>query len=268
MKALNYSLAFVVGLSLFTACSDGNFVNNDVGWADTPSLQSISGSYSRIIAVGDYLYAVDQTNIITYDIANRDNPQEVGRSEIGLAVETIYHHDGNLFIGSREGMFVYSIQADGQPRRRGSYDYAQLVGDVMPCDPVVANDRTAFATLYDSPGSDECGRQTNMQLLVTMDVSNLDRPVLVNSMPVTTPRGLSLDGNLLFVCNDVNGFTVYDISDRTNLRVLSQVQGIMSWDAVANDGVLIVVGNKELVQFDYSDPTQLVELSRLPFNRS
>ena len=122
-------------------------------------------------------------------------------------------------------MFVYTIGDNGQPRRRGSYNYANLVGPVMPCDPVVANSTTAFATLYDSPVNDECGRRTNMQMLVTMDVTNPDRVTLVNSQQVITPRGLSLDGNLLFVCNDASGFTVYDISNRSQLRQVTTVSG-------------------------------------------
>ena len=269
MKLSRYLLAAAASLTLLGACSTDN---DDIllaeEWATTPELTSIQGAFTRMIAVGDYLYAVDHTNIITYDIADRNDPREVGRSEIGLAVETIYHHGGNLFIGSREGMFIYSIAADGQPQRRGSYDYAQLAGPVTPCDPVVANDETAFATLYNLPGRDECGTQRTLNLLVTLDVTNIDRPTLISRTPVTTPRGLTLDGNLLFVCNDVSGFTVYDISDRNNLRVVSRVNDIMAWDAITNDGVLVVVGNTELVQYDYSDPTRLVELSRLPYSRT
>ena len=81
MKMFNYMLAFAASFLLT------HHRLHRSGWEVTltrptgrrrAELQSLNGAYSRILTVGDYLYAVDQTNIITYDIVNRDNPQEVG----------------------------------------------------------------------------------------------------------------------------------------------------------------------------------------------
>ena len=79
---------------------------------------------------------------------------------------------------------------------------------------------------------------------------------------------LSLDGGVLFVCNDRSGFTVYDVSDPRDIRELAREPDVMAWDAIADDGHLIVVGTDEVVQYDYSSPTRLVELSRLPYSRN
>lgn len=270
MKAPVYSLFVAAAASLFTvSCSQEDGGGFDARFdTSAPAPGTTSGSYSRILTVNNHLYAVDQTSVLTYDITNRDNPVEVGRTEVGLAIETIYHHDGNLFIGSREAMYTFSISANGLPVRRGTFDYSRVTGMVEPCDPVVANRSTAYATLYTEDNNGACGTRQNVQLLVAMDISNLDRPSLINTYPVQTPRGLSLDGNLLFVCNDRNGLSVFDVTNPAQARLISRIQDISAWDAIASDGLLIVVGTTQLIQYDYRDPSRLVELSRLPYPRT
>lgn len=268
-----FSLALLTCcLGLFVACDgDSNDTWSDFGagnFSSGSAADAVAGSYTRVLAVGDFLYAVDSRSVITYDLADRDNPVEVDRTDVGLAVETIFHLDGNLFIGSREGMFTFTIAADGHPVRRGTFDYSLVTGGVQPCDPVVANSTTAFATLYADDGIQECGQRRDLEMLVVMDITDLDRPSLIRTYDTPTPRGLSLDGDLLFVCNDQSGVTVYDVSDPSRVSVLSRLSDVMAWDAITNDGVLIVVGTEEVVQYDYTDPTRLVELSRLPYSRA
>ena len=265
--------------SAFLACAIAAFASCGTETDDTwmgsfpvgaSAADEVAGSYTRVLAVGDFLYAVDTRSVITYDLSDRDNPVEVDRTDVGLAVETIFHLDGNLFIGSSRGMFTYSIADDGHPVRRGRFDYSLVTGGVEPCDPVVANSRTAFATLYaEDAGVQTCGGDRgDVEMLVVMDITNLDRPTLVNTYNTPTPRGLALDGDFLFVCNDASGLTVFDVSDPARVTMVDRVVGVMAWDVIAKDGVLIVVGTEEVVQYDYADPTDLVELSRLPYSRT
>ena len=267
MKYLSSALLICVGL--FAACdSDTTDVWIGETRAAANATDALTGSFTRVLAVDDFLYAVDSRSVITYNISDRDNPVEVDRTDVGLAVETIFHLDGNLFIGSREGMFTYTIAEDGHPVRRGQFDYSLVTGDVQPCDPVVADASTAYATLYTSGEANACGWREDIQTLVVMDIRDLDRPSLITTYDVRTPRGLSLDGDVLFVCNDRSGFTVYDVSDPRDIRELAREPDVMAWDAIADDGHLIVVGTDEVVQYDYSSPTRLVELSRLPYSRN
>ena len=230
----------------------------------------LSGSYSRLLAVDDYLYAVDATSVITFDATDRDDPVEVGREDVGLAIETIYHHAGNLFIGSRSAMYTYTISDDGTPARRGQFDYNTLNLPVEPCDPVVADANTAYATLYtdNSTEAGGCGRTREVQSLVVMDITDLEQPTLVNTYDVATPRGLALAGDHLVVCNDDFGFTVFDVADPARAEAVAMVDDLEAWDAIVQDDVLMVVGTTELVQYDISDPTEPVELSRLPLPRT
>jgi hypothetical protein len=253
---------------MFTACTDIELPADSA--PAQQGLEGLSGQFSRTLIVDDYLYGVDHTSLVTYDITDRTTPVKVGNTPVDFALETIYHHEGNLFIGSRRGMYIYTISRSGMPVPRGSFDYSSLPNIIEPCDPVVAEGNTAYASLYTGDNTDGagCGRTTDVQTIVVVDVSNLDNPRLVTTHDVQTPRGLAIDNNVLFVCNNENGLTVYDVSDRNNFVELDRISDINAWDAIAEDDKLIVVGATEVIQYDYSNPSELVELSRVVYPRS
>jgi len=252
-----------VCLFALSNCTD---IDLNADSSNPASIEGLSGEFSRTLIVDNYLYAVDQTSILTYDISNRDEPQKIGKTEVGLALETVYHHEGNLFIGSRRGMYIYTISRNGTPVQRGEFDYSSLPNVVEPCDPVVAEGNTAYASLYTGDNSaDGCGRADDLQTVVVMDVSNLDNPTLVQMHDVLTPRGLAIDNNLLFVCNNANGLTIFDVSDRENFEEVIRISDIDAWDAIAENDKLTVVGATEVIQYDYSDQDNIVELSRLVY---
>ena len=241
MKTFNLLILSLAVLLTWTSCANDSDSLVDIGATDTDL--TLNGSYSRILVVGDYLYGVDDQSLITYDITDRRNPTEVDRSEIGLAIETIYHHDGNLFIGSRDAMYTYTIGSNGVPVRRGLFNYANLPNLVQPCDPVVADASTAYSTLYTRPNTNApCGQRESIEALVVMDITDLNSPSLIAMHEMQTPRGLSLDGNLLFVCNDTNGLTIMDVSDPAAIQVISRLTALNAWDAIAHDSTLVVVG--------------------------
>ncbi len=223
---------------------------------------AINSSYARTLTVGDYLYGVDAENLVTLSLADPSMPAEIDRQPIGQQIETIYHLDGYLFIGSQDGMFTYDIGDDGVPNRRGRFDYDALDVPFDRCDPVVARGDVAFVTLY-SQREGPCGGQVQFDALVAFDVRDIENPALIRQYDALTPRGLAIDGDLLFVCNSTFGLTVYDAGDAANLEQISRIENLEAFDVIANRGTLIVVGGTELTQFDYSDPTELRELSTI-----
>ena len=264
-KLTQHFLTLAAGICLlaFGSCTDVDLTNTST---TQTGLEGLSGDFSRSLIVDNFLYAVDQTSILTYDISNRDEPVKVGHTEVGLALETVYHYEGNLFIGSRRGMYIYTISRNGTPVKRGDFDYSSLPNIVEPCDPVVAEGNTAFASLYTGDEiANDCGRADDVQTIVVIDISNLDDPRFVQRHDVISPRGLAIDNNILFVCHNENGLSVYDVSDRNNFQLLDRISNVNAWDAIAEDNKLIVVGATEVIQYDYSDPTNLIELSRLVY---
>ncbi len=250
----------LLSMSVFIACeADSDFA--------TPASNSSNGtnsSYARILTVGDFLYAVNLNEIVTFDAIDPSDPTEIDRQVIGTGIETIFHHEGILLIGSSEGTFTYTIEASGIPRRRGQFDYNTLDLPVEPCDPVVAAGNVAYATLYTRENNvGICGRDQTINLLVVMDITDLENPSLITTVETPSPRGLAVRGDLLFVCNEFSGLTVYDVSDTSRPRVISTVNDVVAYDVIVKDDVLIVVGGSELIQYDYANPEALIRLSTI-----
>jgi hypothetical protein len=159
-------------------------------------------------------------------------------------------------LGSKEGVYVYSISNPAQPEQVGEFTHGTA------CDPVIANSNYAFVTLH--TGTD-CGAAANeLDILNAKDISNA---TLITSYPMTSPTGLCLDGSLLFVC-DETVVKVFDVSNPDNLQLLSSVPVNNPNDVIAANHVMLVVAADGYYQFDYTDPSHVVKLSSLPVNNS
>jgi hypothetical protein len=66
------------------------------------------------------------------------------------------------------------------------------------------------------------------------------------------PRGLGIDGDLLFVC-DYN-LKVYDASDVHNLKKMNEFN-ITSKDVIPYRGMLFVIGESGFFQYKYMNDT-------------
>ncbi len=253
-----FSLLFSV--SLFIGCEG----DADFAIPVSSGSNGTNSSYARMLTVGDFIYAVNLNEIVTFDATDPSDPTEIDRQDIGTGIETIFHHEGILLVGSSEGTFTYTIEATGIPRRRGQFDYNTLSLPVLPCDPVVASGDVAYATLYtraEVEGS--CAREQVVNLLVVMDITDLENPSLITTVETWSPRGLAVEDDLLFVCNEFGGLTVFDVSDPSRPRTISQLRDIVAYDVIVKDDILIVVGGTELIQYDYSNPLELVRLSTI-----
>jgi len=261
----NTSTLFIC-LSLFSLVSFiGCESENDLSVAGISPATSngTNSSYARLLTVGNFIYAVNLNELITFDATDPTDPIEIDRQTIGEGIETLFQLDGILLIGSNEGTFTYTIESTGIPRRRGQFDYNTLALPVLPCDPVVAAGDVAYATLYTQlEGQGPCGRDELVSLIVVMDITDLDNPILISTRETASPRGLAVKDGYLFVCNEFAGLTVYDVSDPSNLLEVSKVD-VLAYDVIVKEDVLIVVGGSELIQYDYSDPENLVRLSSI-----
>lgn len=244
---------FVVAIFalLFGASCDSNssvFGTSDEG--------AISGKYRTILVVDNFMYAVNDSELITFDITDNENPAELDKKDVGVDIENIYHSEGNLFIGSKSHLHIYAIASNGVPTKKSDTEYVQFNNDdVTPCDPVVASQDMAYVTLSSTWWNDEdpCGSAIDINELRVYDVSNLENPLLVETTEMNSPKGLSIDGDYLFVSNGDQGFTVYEVDHKGNTTRINQELGFTSYDLIAKDGKLLVVSTEEIRQYDYTD---------------
>jgi hypothetical protein len=243
-RFLYLSLIAITGLLI--SCTEGNDAA-DFG----PDGTGQGGSLARFAIRGDHLYTVDRNDLHVYDISDVNQPRKVNQVSVGAQIETIFPRLENLFIGSQGGMFIYSIAEPTQPQFLSSYIH------VVSCDPVVADERYAYVTLRSI--ENVCGRFTDQ--LDIVDISNLSDPFLHRTYPMTHPKGLGVDDNELFVCDD--GLKVFEISNVDSL-VQKYHFRIEANDVIPYRDYLMVIGSDGLYQYRYSEDT-IVLASQLPF---
>jgi len=213
------------------------------------------GSMARfaISSDGSTLYTVTTDSMKIFNIENAANPvyQPQRDIRIGFDIETIFPVDTLLFIGSRNGMFIYDISEPRFPT------YLSQAQHFRSCDPVVAYGNYAYVTL--NTLSTNCGRTPN-NVLQIYDIKNLLKPTLIRTLQMSGPTGLGVDGakQRLFVCD--RGLKVYDISNPQSIRQIDDLVDISEVDIreaydvipIPNLELLILVAKEGLFQFDYS----------------
>lgn len=219
-----------------------------------------AGSEAVMTLVGNYLYAIpEQHSLGLINIADSTNPTAAPASPIYLAgydLETVFPIQDKLLLGSKEGVYVYSLSNPAQPVKVSEFTHGTA------CDPVIANSKYAYLTMH--AGTDCGGAANELDILDAADISNA---TLVKTYPMTSPSGLCLDGTLLFVC-DASVVKVYDASNPDDLQLLSTVNVNHPNDIIAGNHVMLVVGTDGLYEFDYTDPSHVAALSFLPINNT
>lgn len=235
-------------LALLSSCTKD-------GGSDTPSPGSgTGGSTARFTISGNNLYVVTNTALQVYDIAGSSNPKPGIKTQVGFGVETIFPYQNNLFIGTQMGMYIYGLAQPGNPQWVGFYSHIQS------CDPVVVQGKYAYVTLRSGT---PC-RNTAVNSLDVVDISNLASPKLVGSYPMKNPHGLGADSSLLFVGEGDYGLRVLDISNPLSIRELQYFDSTKAYDVIPNRKRLLVTGPDGIYQYNYANQSQLKLLSKLP----
>ena len=107
-----------------------------------PGKTGIGGSMARFTLMNNYMYTVSERELFSFDISTPQDPKFVKKSVIdNQMIETIYPFKNKLFIGSTTGMYIYDVSTPGSPVKQSQFTH------VRSCDPVVADDNTAWVTL-------------------------------------------------------------------------------------------------------------------------
>ncbi|MEW4924178.1 hypothetical protein [Algibacter sp. 2305UL17-15] len=220
---------FICMLLTILSCDNDSDTNN----SQTDTGQG--GSLARFTILNDYLYTVDDQSLNVFNISTKTNPVLVNKPFIGFNIETLVSYKDYLYIGSRNGMFIYETSNPEDPKQLSSVQH------FTACDPVIANDTHAFVTLDASLG---CGR--NVSALQIYDLESITSPVLISQRNLIAPKGMGLYGNFLFVCDDE--VKIFDISDPKASKLVHSID-VNSFDVIIQNNHLILVGNSQLFQY-------------------
>ncbi len=223
-------------LVIIAGCSKDGFSGeaaNDPG-------SSATGSLSRFITAGNYLYVVDNQSLKTFDVSNAANPVFTNRADIGFEIQTITTYNNYLFIGSGTNMYIYGLADPKRPNQLGQVQYIQ-----PGKDPIIVKNNIAYSTV----------RQGNFTgRLSVVDVQDIFNPVLVNTLTVESPYGLGYKNNGLFICCGEQGLRVYNIANPTNPLAVTQVQDAETYyDVIVKQNLLVAYIKGGLALYDISN---------------
>ncbi|MFV8359712.1 hypothetical protein [Flavobacterium sp. LS1P3] len=215
-------LVFIMG------CSDSdNAQNGDIGQG---------GSLAVFAIKGNYLYGVDQMKLNVFSLINSEKPVKVNEIPIGFNIETLFSYGDNLFIGSRNGMFIYSITNPENPTKLSSVQH------FTACDPVIANSTHSYVTLNSNT---TCGN--NINVLQVYDTKDLTNPKLIHSRTLMQPKGISFyTADYLLVCDDV--IKIFNIQNPAE-PVLVHAIDKNCFDLIVRDNTLFAIGNNGVYRY-------------------
>lgn len=125
------------------------------------------------------------------------------------------------------------------------------------CDPVVAKDTVAFATLR---SSGPCGGIQS--ILAVYDIKDITRPVQKAFYPVNEPYGLGYWNDVLYVC-DRSGLLVFDISQPYKPLLLKTITGGSYVDVIPYSDMLICWVRDGIVLYDITNNQEPVLLAKI-----
>jgi hypothetical protein len=226
--------------------------NSDIGWS---AGAGTSGSMARFMLNDNILYVIAHPWMLkSVNTGTGGDMSVIDSIGVQRNMETLFRMDDKMFVGTTTGLLIYDISNAVQPTQVSSYDH------ITACDPVVADGQYAYVTLR---SGNLCGNGQN--LLEVIDISSIENPYLIKSYPMFNPHGLGADGNLLFVCDGAAGLKIYDKTDPQAIitNQLAYYPSLFAYDVIPMNGILMLIGEDGIHQYDYSNPASIVEISHI-----
>jgi hypothetical protein len=243
MRKLFISLSIVSVSLLGITCSKDSASGSPLTNTGAPA-SGAGGSMARFAIVGNYLYTVDKEKLKVFSIANAADPVLKRSVNVGFEIETIYPFKDKLFIGSTSVIHIFSIDDPENPQKLST----AISPTVMRrCDPVVAKDTVAYATLRTNG---PCGGVAST--LAVYDIRNVTNPILKTSIFIFEPYGLGYSDTVLYVC-DRNRLVLYNIKHAYEPTYISQISGNWYIDVIPYNNTLICWVSDGVILFDITN---------------
>lgn len=233
-------LLYISAFFIIMACSDDSNSNAE------SANDGQGGSLAIFALKGNYLYTVDHSKLNVFSLLDAAGPVKVNEMTVGWEIETLFSHEDYLYIGSRAGMYIYSITNPESPQMVSSVQH------FTACDPVVSNGTHTFVTLHSNTA---CGNNINM--LEVYNTSNPNNPVMVHRRNLVHPKGLGLYGNYLFVCDDE--IKIFNV-ENPEQPVLAGSIARECFDVIIRGNDLFAIGDKKVSRYALN-PAQITDIT-------
>ena len=216
----------------------------------------INGSMSRFTIYNDHLYSVINNQMNIFDLTGSEPKKAAENTYLWGNVETIFSYKDNMFMGTPTGMLIYSVKDPLKPEYQSSITHA------YGCDPVVVDNDLAYVTVH---SGNTCGQKTNELFIV--DVKDVKNPKQLVSYNMTNPKGLGIDNNKLFLCDD--GLKIFNITDPQTLmsNEIAHFMDMAGFDVIAHNNIVMMIAEDGIYQYDYSNTSLIKYLSKIPIGQ-
>ena len=248
MRGFMTASCVAAALQLAACESDGGSSSS----ADSASSTGTGGSTARMAIDGDYLYAIAGSQVQVFDITQPQAPNPWARVQVEWDIETLFPYEDYLLIGAETGMHIMDNTDPASPQYLARFTHARAR------DPVVAKDGYAYVTLKSGP----FGGVDQMDVI---DIREIANPSLVRTINMQGPSGLGIGEDKLYVCDDVAGLKIFDLTVPDSPSVIDTIRNVNCNDVIAKDGILYVITDSFLRQYDIqaTPPVLLSEVSKL-----
>lgn len=211
------------------------------------------GTMSRMEVADGYLNLITSSQLYTYDISG-GSIISTKKQTIGNDLETIYHEDNKLFIGSKSSMTILNNNNPSEPYVLSSYWHE------VSCDPVLPNDDIAYLTLR-SVQDEGCSGGT-VNLLKVIDISNPSSPSNITDVTMRSPYGMTISNDHLFIGEGANGITVMDITNPNNPTEIFNTSSFKTYDVIKhpNDSdIILVISDNDVKQLSFDESSNTIQ---------
>ncbi len=218
------------------------------------------GTANRMAMIDNSLFTINKTDLYIFDASGTSiqrHTQYDSHTSIGWNMETIYAHGNLLFTGAQNGMDIRRVTAN-EVIYEGGYFHA------TGCDPVLpTTEGIAYITLR---SGDECPGDVNS--LSVVDFNNLSNPILRQEIDMSSPYGMTLINDRLYVGEGEFGLKVFDASQRVALTEIETVTNVSAYDIMPHPtrtDLILLASSTGLVQYEIDQDDDFVPLSRISF---
>ncbi len=151
-------------------------------------------------------------------------------------------------------MSIFNLVDPSEPKLITTYTH------MRSCDPVVVEGDYAYVTLRDGT---TCSGFTNQ--LEVINISDLTRPSLLYTYPMTNPHGLGIDNNTLFICDGKDGLKIFDATEKGRIKdnLKAHYKDIQTFDVIPYTNIVMMIAEDGLYQYDYSDLQNIRLISKM-----
>jgi len=224
--------SFLIAALLLLASCEGEDSSNSGGGTGQ------AGSLATFTIAKNNLYVMDTSSVIAFSLAEPTDPQQFDRHPINAGDgETIFNHQNEyVFVGKRTGVDIIELNDTGEMRFLAAHNH------ITSCDPVIAQNNHSFVT---TRAGNDCGMGQN--LLEVLDITNMSSPKVIFSLEMTSPSGLAVSGEDLFVCDLIEGLKRFKIVDTEDDYFLEQgyISNIFDCNDIILNGDIIILNHDD-----------------------